>query len=273
MAGRARRLYFSILLGALILLHWSVHEADSVGGGYFSNQQGPGAAVTQMLTSRRNPEKRAAPGGKFINISGGRIAGGGGGLSSGFRPTFDYKAYMARKEQRDKDRIEYQAMYDKLPDLSSEELAKLKWWSDIEPSRLKSRLPHHKRPPNLLSPGVFNFKQEKSPEYYFHRSGARILKSSHFYMRYHLGRKISFVCVAEGYPRPQITWLKDGLELNSYAGYDAVGINEWRQGLSRIKSKLEIDPAMPKDTGFYECLADNKFSIDRRGFIAKYELN
>ena len=35
--------------------------------------------------------------------------------------------------------IEYQAMYDKLPDLSSEELAKLKWWSDIEPSRLKSR--------------------------------------------------------------------------------------------------------------------------------------
>ena len=59
----------------------------------------------------------------------------------------------------------------------------------------------------------------------------------------------------------------------------------------KIKSKLEIDPAMPKviinswklyrhatwsslqDTGFYECLADNKFSIDRRGFIAKYELN
>ena len=29
----------------------------------------------------------------------------------------------------------------------------------------------------------------------------------------------------------------------------------------------------PQDTGFYECLADNKFSIDRRGFIAKYELN
>ena len=128
MAGRARRLYFSILLGAVILLQWSVHEVDSVGGGYFSNQQGPGmqnhhdvmviescsckadlrftgAAVTQMLMSRRNPEKRAAPGGKFINISGGRIAGGGGGLSSGFRPTFDYKAYMARKEQRDKDRV------------------------------------------------------------------------------------------------------------------------------------------------------------------------
>ena len=50
-------------------------------------------------------------------------------------------------------------------------------------------------------------------------------------------------------------------------------INEWRSGHNRVKSKLEIDPAMPKDAGFYECLGDNKFSIDRRGFIAKYELN
>ena len=111
--------------------------------------------------------------------------------------------------------------------------------------------------------------------------------------RYHLGRKISFVCVARGVPRPQITWLKDGLELNSYAGYEGVGvsilgsrsrsrsfltgssfqISEWRLGNNRMKSKLEIDPAMPKDAGFYECLGDNKFSIDRRGFIAKYELN
>ena len=121
--------------------------------------------------------------------------------------------------------------------------------------------------------------------------GARIVKSSHFMKRYHLGRKISFVCVAKGNPRPQITWLKDGLELNSYAGYEGVGvrtlkrnwghefipqflqISEWRLGNNRMKSKLEIDPAMPKDAGFYECQTDNKFSIDRRGFIAKYELN
>ncbi len=44
-------------------------------------------------------------------------------------------------------------------------------------------------------------------------------------MRYHLGRKISFVCVARGVPRPQITWLKDGMELNSYAGYEGVGVS------------------------------------------------
>ena len=59
-----------------------------------------------MLMSRRNPEKRAAPGGKFGIISGGRLAGsGGGGLSAGFRPSFDYNAYMKRKEQRDKERV------------------------------------------------------------------------------------------------------------------------------------------------------------------------
>lgn len=91
--------------------------------------------------------------------------------------------------------------------------------------------------------------------------------------RYQLGRKISFVCVSMGYPRPDITWLKDGLELNSYAGYEGVGVSEWRLGSDRIKSKLEIDPAMPKDAGFYECQTDNKYAIDRRGFIAKYELN
>ena len=65
-----------------------------------------GTAVTQMLMSRRSPEKRAATGGKFGIISGGRIAGsGGGGLSAGFRPSFDYSAYMQRREQRDKQRV------------------------------------------------------------------------------------------------------------------------------------------------------------------------
>ena len=67
---------------------------------------------------------------------------------------------MAQKPQRDKEKVgaeteltlhklclnrpdvlqaEYHAMYDRLPDLSPRELAKLKWWNDIEPSRLKSR--------------------------------------------------------------------------------------------------------------------------------------
>ena len=51
--------------------------------------------------------------------------------------------------------------------------------------------------------------------------------------RYHLGRKISFICVAKGHPRPNITWMKDGLELDAYAGYEHV-INF----LKRILHKL-----------------------------------
>ncbi len=30
------------------------------------------------------------------------------------------------------------------------------------------RLEHYKKPPNLLSPGVFNFRQPTSTNYYFH---------------------------------------------------------------------------------------------------------
>ena len=51
--------------------------------------------------------------------------------------------------------------------------------------------------------------------------------------RYHLGRKINFVCVATGKPRPSIIWLKDGLELNSYSGYEHAGVS-----IPGVNSKL-----------------------------------
>jgi hypothetical protein len=39
-------------------------------------------------------------------------------------------------------------------------------------------------------------------------------------------------------------------------------ISEWRKGKNRLKSKLEIDPAMPKDAGYYECQSgENKITI------------
>lgn len=39
------------------------------------------------------------------------------------------------------------------------------------------------------------------------------MKASHFELDYMLGRKITFFCMAIGVPRPEITWLKDGIEL------------------------------------------------------------
>lgn len=46
--------------------------------------------------------------------------------------------------------------------------------------------------------------------------GAKIIQASHFDYEYTLGHKISFVCVAKGSPRPQITWFKDGVELYAH---------------------------------------------------------
>ena len=124
-------------------------------------------------------------------------------------------------------------------------------------SIIYSSIRYNQRPPSLLLPGVLQFRTEQSHKYYFHpkvknrmfvlniyvdnivlclitifsnhlwtiMQGARIIKASHFMKRYHLGRKISFVCVATGKPRPQIIWLKDGLELNSYSGYEHEGVS------------------------------------------------
>ncbi|XP_017885397.2 immunoglobulin domain-containing protein oig-4-like [Ceratina calcarata] len=66
----------------------------------------------------------------------------------------------------------------------------------------KSRMP-------ILIPN----RNPASANYYENKDGAKIVKASHFEFDYMLGRKITFVCMATGFPRPEITWLKDGIEM------------------------------------------------------------
>ena len=52
-----------------------------------------------------------------------------------------------------------------------------------------------------------------------------------------------------------------------------IQVHEYKVGKHRIKSKMEIDPATQKDGGFYECQADNKYAVDRRGFRTDFTLD
>ncbi|XP_063932149.1 immunoglobulin domain-containing protein oig-4-like isoform X2 [Zophobas morio] len=106
---------------------------------------------------------------------------------------------------------------------------------------------------------------EHSPASSF--QGAKIVKASHFELEYMLGRKITFFCMAQGYPRPEITWFKDGIELYAHKFFQ---VHEWPLGNDTVKSKMEIDPTTQKDAGYYECQANNKYAIDTRGFRTDY---
>ncbi|XP_071517213.1 uncharacterized protein [Panulirus ornatus] len=116
---------------------------------------------------------------------------------------------------------------------------------------------------------ITKFKSEDSRAYYNHNGGAKITLWSHFESEYVLGRKIVFMCTAQGEPRPVITWFKDGIELYSHSFFQ---VHEWKEGKALIKSKMEIDPATQMDAGYYECQADNKYAVDVKGFSADYSI-
>ncbi|XP_069991258.1 immunoglobulin domain-containing protein oig-4 isoform X1 [Penaeus vannamei] len=96
---------------------------------------------------------------------------------------------------------------------------------------------------------------------------ARVVQASHYELEYILGRKIIFICMARGNPRPRITWYKDGVELYAHNYFQ---VHEWEIGSNKLKSKMEIDPATPMDVGYYECQANNKHAVDHRGFRTQY---
>ncbi|XP_069976079.1 immunoglobulin domain-containing protein oig-4 [Penaeus vannamei] len=115
--------------------------------------------------------------------------------------------------------------------------------------------------------GIVRYKSEDSKAYYNHDDGAKITLWSHFESEYLLGRKIVFMCVATGDPRPHITWYKNGIELYAHSFFQ---VHEWNEDANTIKSKMEIDPATQMDAGYYECQADNKYAVDVKGFRTDY---
>ncbi|XP_049314184.1 immunoglobulin domain-containing protein oig-4 [Bactrocera dorsalis] len=116
-------------------------------------------------------------------------------------------------------------------------------------------------------PVVIQHRSQDAVNYYEHENGAKIIKSSHFELDYTLGRKITFFCMAQGNPRPTITWFKDGAELYQHRFFQ---VHESHIDADIIKSKMEIDPTTQMDAGYYECQADNIYAIDRRGFRTDY---
>ncbi|EDW70892.1 immunoglobulin domain-containing protein oig-1 isoform X1 [Drosophila virilis] len=118
-------------------------------------------------------------------------------------------------------------------------------------------------------PVVIQHRSQDAVNYYDHENGAKIIKSSHFELDYTLGRKITFFCMAQGNPRPTITWFKDGAELYQHRFFQ---VHESHPEPEIIKSKMEIDPTTQMDAGYYECQADNIYAIDRRGFRTDYAM-
>ncbi|CAL4066077.1 unnamed protein product, partial [Meganyctiphanes norvegica] len=103
-----------------------------------------------------------------------------------------------------------------------------------------------------------------------HHHAPKMHSWSHFESEYLLGRKITFMCSAEGNPRPHITWYKDGIQIYQHAFFQ---VEEHPVGEYGTKSKMEIDPATKMDAGYYECQADNQHGIDVKAFKTNYALN
>merc|ERR1712241_277915 len=157
-----------------------------------------------------------------------------------------------------------------LPFLGTTSMAWKSWRHTARKPAYMEKYTYHHYHPKLTSE-LFSERENTSVHFYSRNRGARITKSSHFRKMFQLGRKISLVCVAQGKPRPHITWLKDGIELNSFSEHEHVF--EWKIGSHKLKSKVEIDPAMQRDAGYYECQAYNKHAVETKGFLAKYEVN
>uniref|UniRef100_A0A915IVX7 Ig-like domain-containing protein n=1 Tax=Romanomermis culicivorax TaxID=13658 RepID=A0A915IVX7_ROMCU len=104
------------------------------------------------------------------------------------------------------------------------------------------------------------------PEDYDER-GAKITKASHFAQSYKLGYKILLVCEAESRMTPTLKWYKDGLEMRPSMN---THFYEEKVNVTKVKAKVEIDPATIGDSGIYACLAGNQYSAMIKHFKVDY---
>ncbi|XP_078723776.1 receptor-type tyrosine-protein phosphatase delta-like isoform X6 [Lampetra fluviatilis] len=72
------------------------------------------------------------------------------------------------------------------------------------------------------------------------------------------GGVASFVCKAQGNPRPQISWLKKGKRVSAQR-FEVQGVIEFDGGLGSV---LRIQPLRPqRDEGTFECMASNGVGV------------
>ncbi|VDO81405.1 unnamed protein product [Soboliphyme baturini] len=102
---------------------------------------------------------------------------------------------------------------------------------------------------------------------YFSLQGAKITKASHFNQPFQLGGKINILCIADGSPKPTITWYKDGAEL--VYKYN-IHLQEQTEPDGKQRSRIEIDPATVGDQGVYSCVVHNKYGSMVKNFKSEY---
>ena len=68
---------------------------------------------------------------------------------------------------------------------------------------------------------------------------------------------VDFVCIATGYPIPNIVWIKDGEELNTYANEKYELLVEVFGNETEKNSTLIINEVEPDNEGLYWCKANN----------------
>lgn len=72
------------------------------------------------------------------------------------------------------------------------------------------------------------------------------------------GSSIALTCVAMGLPLPTVTWLRDGVSLNSGG---SINITERVFSTTFVTSILDLCDTELNDTGLYECVTSNSLGM------------